>query len=821
MQSVRPAELHSAAPDDMSAVRTGRMPVFRSQRAPMKFSVNWLREFVELPASVEELADLLTFAGMEIEGIEKHGANFDKVVVAEIKASAQHPNADRLSVCQVDDGSGEQRQIVCGAKNYKVGDKVPLALPGAVLVNDLKIKPSKLRGVESQGMLCSPSELGLSADSDGLLILSPDAKIGEPIASLFPEDTILDVEITPNRGDLLSHHGLAREIAAVTGAATPSSRKVEPHAAPPAQGRAGSIQITSAEQCPFYSARRIENVTVGPSPQWLRSKLEAVGLRSINNIVDISNFVMLELGQPTHAFDADKLQGDIVVRLARDGEKFLALDGKTYTLTTQDLVIADQERVVGIGGVMGGEETGVTDSTKNVLLEAAFFSPSSIRRTARTLNLPSDASYRFERRVDPAMILPASERATELIRELAGGNPAPEIITAGTLPEPSPEVSLRYQRCDELLGVSVPKDRVVQILEGFGLEKTQADDDKTSWRIPSFRADLQREADLIEEVVRVFGIANVPLRYRSQFTPESAADRAYDFESALRQRLVARGLSEVRTSALIPRDAALFAEGAVALRNPLSEDHVALRPTLLANLINVLARNVRNGATSIRLFELGRIFSPPDASEKRSLGMACTGEYVSKTHWHSATARKLDLFDLKGIIETVGIEALSFRRSERAGLALSADLFAGSKRIGFVGQLSAANEQLLGATAPILVAEIEIEFESVATQRPTFREIEKFPSVTRDIAMIVPEKLTHAEIVTTIAGAREPLLVSVELFDVFSGKQEQNFGAGKKSMAYTLTYRDKTRTLTNDEITVVHAKIRERLQRELGVELRE
>jgi phenylalanyl-tRNA synthetase beta chain len=509
------------------------------------------------------------------------------------------------------------------------------------------------------------------------------------------------------------------------------------------------------------------------------------------------------------------------VRLAREGEKFLALDGKTYTLTPRDLVIADQERVVGIGGVMGGEETGVTASTKNVLLEAAYFLPSSVRRTARTLNLPSDASYRFERRVDPAMILPASQRATELIREVAGGTPAPDIATAGALPEPPPDVSLRYERCNELIGVPVPKERVVQILERFGLEKTEADETKTSWHIPSFRADLQREADLIEEVVRVFGIGNVPLRYRSQFTPESGADRAYDFESALRQRLVARGLSEVRTSALIPRDAALFAEGAVALRNPLSEDHVALRPTLLSNLSGVLARNVRNGAASIRLFELGRVFSPPDASEKRSLGVVCTGDYISKAHWHSAAARKLDLFDLKGIIEAVGIEKMSFRRSQRAALSLNADIFAGSKEIGFIGQLSAANVQLLGATTPILVAEIDIEPGLVGANRATFREIEKFPSVTRDIAMIVPEKLSHDEISSTIADAREPLLVSVELFDVFSGKQEQNFGTGKKSMAYTLTYRDKTRTLTNDEITVVHAKIRERLQRELGVELRE
>ncbi|HEX4640103.1 MAG TPA: phenylalanine--tRNA ligase subunit beta, partial [Chthoniobacterales bacterium] len=448
----------------------------------MKFSLNWLREFVELPASVDELADLLTMAGIEIEAIEKRGANFDNVVVAQIKASEQHPNADRLSVCQVDDGSGETRQIVCGAKNYKVGDKVPLALPGAVLVGDLKIKPSKLRGIESQGMLCSPSELGLSQDSDGLLILSPEAKIGEPIASLFPEDTILDVEITPNRGDLLSHYGLAREIAALTGAAAPSPRSGEG-----APGWGGSVEIAAPKECPFISFRRIDNVKVGPSPDWLRAKIESVGIRSINNIVDISNFVMAELGQPTHAFDADKLKGAINVRMARDGEKFLALDGKTYALNPDNLVIADEECCVGLAGVMGGEETGVSESTKNTLLEAAWFLPASIRRTARTLNLQSDASYRFERRVDPGMVLTASNRAAELMREIAGANPAAEIATAGKLPSPPADVSLRYQQVDELIGVSVPPYRVDEMLQRFGLQPAKPGKEQSSWRIPSHR----------------------------------------------------------------------------------------------------------------------------------------------------------------------------------------------------------------------------------------------------------------------------------------------------------------------------------------------
>lgn len=784
----------------------------------MKFSVNWLREFVELPANVDQLAELLTLAGIEIEGIEKRGANFDKVVVAQINASTQHPNADRLSVCQVDDGSGQPRQIVCGAKNYKVGDKVPLALPGAVLVGDLKIKPSKLRGVESQGMLCSPSELGLSADGDGLLILSPEAKIGEPIASLFPEDTILDVEITPNRGDLLSHFGLAREISALTGAATPSSRMAQSDAAQPARGRAGSIKISAPSECPFYSARRIDNIKVGPSPDWLRARLESVDLRSINNIVDITNFVMLELGQPLHAFDANKLTGGIKVQLATAGEKFLALDGKTYSLGERDLVIADDARAVGIAGVMGGEDTGVTDSTTTLLLESAFFDPASIRRTARRLSLPSDASYRFERRVDPGMVLAASNRAAELMREVAGANPAAEIATAGALPDSPSDVSLRYEHCNELIGVPVAKERIEKILQNFGLEKARGTDAESSWRIPSHRFDLQRDVDLIEEVVRVFGIENVPLRDRSRFTPESEADRGHDFESALRARLAGRGLAEVRTSKLISRGATAF-ESAIQLRNPLNEDHVALRRSFFPSFLDVLARNVLGGAQRVAIFEVGRVFIPPGEKEERHLGILLWGNSASAAHWRSQN-RILDYFDLKGVIDSV-VPSASFKRVERTDLTLAVDIWRNDERIGFAGQVVSERTKAIGATHPVLFAELNIESIAHASSEQTFREIEKFPAVTRDIAMIVPESLPHEKVSSTIADANEPLLASIELFDVFSGGQEQNFGAGKKSLAYALTYRDKTRTLTNDEITVVHAKIRERLQRELGVELRE
>jgi phenylalanyl-tRNA synthetase beta chain len=414
----------------------------------MKFSVNWLREFVDLPKNAEDVADLLTRAGVETENIETCGAKMDNVIVSQIIASSRHPNADRLSVCEVDDASGAKRQIVCGASNYKVGDKVPLALPGAKLPNGTEIRKSKLRGVESEGMLCSAIELGFGSDAAGLLILSPEAKIGAPISDLFPSDTILDVEITPNRGDLLSHFGLAREIAALTGKklkSTPGEAKVPI--------KKTGVTISATRECPFFSARKIDKVKVGSSPQWLRAKIESVGIRSINNIVDISNFVMLELGQPTHAFDAEKLKGDINVRLARDGERFLALDGKTYSLKKENCVVADQQRAVGIGGVMGGEETGVTESTKSILLETAYFFPASIRKTARELSLPSDASYRFERGVDPEMVLRASARATELIQEIAGGVPAKEIHVAGKIPANPADVSLTYEKCDRVVGI--------------------------------------------------------------------------------------------------------------------------------------------------------------------------------------------------------------------------------------------------------------------------------------------------------------------------------------------------------------------------------
>jgi phenylalanyl-tRNA synthetase beta chain len=779
----------------------------------MKFSVNWLREFVDLPKNPEDIAELLTRAGIETKNIETRGANIDKVIVSQITASSRHPNADRLTVCEVDDGSGTKRQIVCGATNYKVGDKVPLALPGAKLPNETEIRKSKLRGVESEGMLCSPIELGLGEDASGLLILSPDTKVGAPIANLFPTDTILDAEITPNRGDLLSHFGLAREIAALSG------KKLKTTAPEPKiEIEKSGVTIAATRECPVFSLRKIDNVKVGPSPQWLHAKIESVGVRSINNIVDISNFVMLELGQPTHAFDANKLKGGINVRLARDGEKFLALDGKTYSLKPDNCVIADQERAVGIGGVMGGEETGVTDSTKNILLEAAYFLPASIRRTARDLNLQSDASYRFERGVDPDMILRASRRAAELMRDIAGGSPVKEIHVAGELPADPADVSLSYEKCSRVIGVAIDPKTIDEILTRFGMRKTAGTNKSATWKIPSYRRDLQRDVDLIEEILRGYGIDKIPGRTRGRFMPTSAADRSHDVETLfLRDRLTASGLSEVRTSKLISRSASALSE-AMELRNPLSEDHVALRPNLISGLLDVLERNIRAGAESVFIFEIGRAFIPPSGKEERHLGILLWGNVASAPNWRSQARRSLDLFDLKGALECV-IPNLSFRPGQFPDFALAVDICSADERIGFGGQFVASKSS---APGPVLVAEVNADlFLDRGASAKKFRELGRYPAITRDIAMIVPEKLTYAEILRGIEEPAEPLLESVQLFDLFEGTEGTAPSASGKSLAYRLTYRAKNRTLTNEEVTAAHAKIRERLKRELGVTLRE
>jgi phenylalanyl-tRNA synthetase beta chain len=790
----------------------------------MKVSLNWLREFVECPKDSDSLSELLTMAGIEVEGIHTQGVNIEKIVVAQILESERHPNADRLSVCKVDDGSGSPLQIVCGAKNYKVGDKVPLAQAGAVLPGDFKIKVGKLRGVDSQGMMCSAKELGLAEDAEGLLILNADLQPGTPLANVFPSDTILDLEITPNRPDLLSHEGIAREIAALTGRTAKSAHLFSTETAD-----AEALQ-TDAAASPFYTVRTFENTRVSPSPDWLKVRLEAIGLRSINNVVDITNLVLMETGQPLHTFDADKLRGALRVRFARKGEGLEALNGKTYTLTEEDVVIADGSGPVAIAGIMGGQSTAVSDSTTRVMLESATFNPSLIRRTARRLGLSSDSSYRFERGVDVAGVLRGSQRARDLLQELAEAMSGALQTSAGTESmdlgallmglTPVLQVPLRFERIASLLGAPVPEAKIDQILTALGLSKSTG-----GWAVPSFRPDLTREIDLIEEIARVVGIHHFPARTQAWFSESSITDHRHDQLMDWRRRAAGQGLYEARTLTLVSErmsQSPFATRPILRVKNPLNEDQVVLRPTLVPGLLDAAGRNARGGSKCIRLFEVGRVFAAEAGEERTSIAVLLSGP-TQPTSWRPETAREVDLFDLKGVLSKLLNCDVSFKPVAATGyLAVAVHIEICGNLVGMAGQLRPSEARQLDIQGAILAAEIDLE--SLLSQRRSpsvYKALPKFPSVTRDIALIAPRSLAHSEIERILLSAKEELLTGVELFDVFTDAQGIRVPADAKSLAYSLTYRAADRTLTADEVNAAHSRLKQKIASELGVTARE
>ena len=781
----------------------------------MNISLNWLREFVAWNGTPAALGELLVRTGIEVASVATKGADFPQVVVAQILESTQHPNADRLSVCKVDDGSGHPRQIVCGAKNYKVGDKVPLALPGAVLPGDFKIKVGKLRGVESEGMLCSAKELNLAEDSAGLLILPTDAPVGRPISELFRPETIFELEITPNRSDWLSHVGVAREVAAFSNESLNWTR--------PAAGktREGGVIIDDAKLCPFYSVRRIRNVKIGPSPQWLKQRLESIGVRSINNVVDITNFVMMEMGQPLHAFDAAKVDGDIQVRPAQAGEKFLAIDGREYSLSEHHLVIADRANALALAGIMGGERSGVSDATTEVLLESALFQTTSIRRTGRELDLHSDSSYRFERGIDPAGILAASARATQLIVEIAGGEAEEETLVAGELPAANAELTLNTRRVQSLLGLAVSVEEIRRALTGLGLTHVQDGEDTTVWRTPSHRLDLPREVDLIEEVSRVIGIEKITGRLAATPAEPGKADAFYDFQMSVREQLAGQGFSEARTSTLISESMHWLGQPARRLRNPLGEDQAFLRTSLIPGLLSAVERNIRHGARTIALFEVGRTFHAEGAEETSSLAIVLSGENAA-ADWRGEKSRELDWHDAKGVLQSLTSRELIWTKVEaQAPLILAAEIRVGDQSLGLIGQISPAAARAISAKAPILVAELNLETLRTLAENREYREISKFPAVTRDIAIVAPVALAYAEIEGTLRSAKEELLSTVEPFDVFHDPSGVKLPADRKSVAISLTFRAAGRTLTSEEVNISCERLKQELKTKLGVDFRE
>jgi phenylalanyl-tRNA synthetase beta chain len=776
----------------------------------VKISLNWLRDFVDCQLPASDLETLLRRAGLEVAAIHERGVAIDKVVVAEILESVQHPNADRLSVCKVNDGSAHPRQIVCGAKNYKVGDKVPLALPGAVLPGDFKIKPGKLRGVESEGMMCSAKELRLAEDAQGLLILPPESVVGTPLTELFPTETILELEITPNRADWLSHLGVAREISVFTG--SPVKNPAPP--LPAHVEQASRLLSDPTDKATFYTLRKISGVQVAPSPQWLVDRLAAVGLRSINNVVDITNYVLFELGQPLHAFDAAKISGDIRVRAAAEGENFHALDGKEYKLPAGSLVIADNNGPVALAGVMGGEGSGVTESTTDILLECAFFEPSRVRRASRSLGLFSDSSYRFERGVDPEGVATASARAVELILQLAGGTASETIEVAGELP-PRTKISLRHDRVRSVLGFEISDTEIAAALVRVGLINSGG----SEWEIPGYRREILREADLIEEVARVVGIEKIPSRAEGLFAGSSDADLAYDFSMDLRRRLAGMGFHEARTSTLVSNaDAADFG-ASVALKNPFGDDQSQLRNSLLPGLFAAVVRNLDQGAKSIPLFEVGRVFSP--AGEFSRLALVVTGDRFS-ADWRGGATRSWDVFDLLGAVRDLGGIETNPLPTPQSPFGAAAEVFLHGKKIGLLGQLHPGVTRKLGANAPVLAAEFDLAtWRMLVSRDRTTSPLAKFPGSARDIAFTAPLSLPYGEVRSAIESLKEPLLESIGLFDLFTDTKGEKIPADKKSLAVSLSFRSPERTLTAEEVNAATDRIKATLRSRSGIEFRE
>jgi phenylalanyl-tRNA synthetase beta chain len=813
----------------------------------MKVTLNWLKQYVDFNWSPEELTERLTMLGLEVEGVQKISGAFDGIVVAQVVSRDKHPNADKLSVCRVNDGNGE-RQIVCGAQNFKAGDKVPLILPGASLPmkpgdkEPFTIKVGKIRGVESHGMMCSHEELGLDPEAighkqeDGLLILREDAKVGQPFGEYLGRsgsDVVYDLEVTPNRPDLNSVIGIAREIAALTG----NPLRVPEIKLATSGGKAAelvAVRLEDAEACPRYTARVIKGVKIGPSPAWLRDTLEKVGIRSISNVVDVTNYVMLESGQPLHAFDyhliAKGFDGKptIVVRRAAAGEKFKTLDNQERTLTNEMLLIADETKGIALAGVMGGANTEINSATVDVLIESAYFAPVNIRRTSKLLGLRSESSYRFERGADVGICDWASQRAAQLILETAGGQLAEGVVDVEPKSHEEKQITLHFTKAKDLLGIGISHADQVSYLNKLGLKTMAQQPGECTFSVPSWRVDIKREVDLIEEVGRLYGIDKIPSTPPRGALGSHAFDSVYDQISEARRILTGLGLNEAQGQTLISNSEFQISNvESVALANPLSSDMNGLRPSLLPGLIHSMRHNVSRKNYDVALFEIGRVFKNENGQtkENRNVAIAITGQRALPFWAGDERNAKFDAYDLKGLVEEMleqfGLRGLAFgKRAESTALFLesAAVTLGGKLSLGELGQLLPTLAKKYDLRDAVFLAEFNLDL-LLAKRNPakSFKALPPFPSSRRDVAMLVPETVTHDAVLQAVKQAKAANLESVELFDVFRGT---GIAEGQKSLAYAFTYRAADKTLTDADVNSAHEKILGALKTQLNAELR-
>ncbi len=791
----------------------------------MKFSEQWLREWIQPDAGTQDLVDQYTLAGLEVDGTEPVAGEFSGVVVGHVISREQHPDADKLSLCQVTDGT-ETFQIVCGAPNVRAGIKVPMAKIGAVLPGDFKIKKAKLRGVESCGMLCAEAELGLSDASDGLMELPETATVGMDFRDyLNLNDTVIDIDLTPNRADCLSIAGLAREAGVLFRVAV-NGPEVVPVA--PVVSDHVEVEVTAPQACPRFLTRVIRNVRVGAeSPLWMVEKLRRSGIRSIDPVVDITNYVMLEQGQPLHAYDMSRIQGGIRVRMAEDGEKLTLLDGQEVTLTPDTLVIADHARPLGIAGVMGGEDSGVSPDTRDLVLEAAFFSPIALAGKAREYGLHTDASHRFERGVDYNLPRTAIERATQLILDICGGEAAPvsEVVSEGDLPV-SKTITLRRERLAQMLSLELPDGEVEDILRRLGMDVTEVE---SGWQVesPSYRFDMAIEPDLIEEVARIYGYNRLPVRTPSAAVPLATVPEARLGLRDVRRQLIARGYQEVVTYSFISKSQQQIInpdiEG-MTLLNPISEEMAVMRSSLWSGLIGAAGYNLKRQQSRIRLFETGLRFVPgaEGLAQIPTLSMLVCGAREEQS-WTADNSTAVDFFDLKGDIEAL------FARTGEAGVftfapaqhpalhpGQSARILKNSEAIGWIGTLHPETQKKMGVKQPLILAEMDQEAVQ-QRQVPSYTAISRFPEMRRDLALVAELTLPVEQLFAAIREVAGDYLTHLNLFDVYVGK---GIDPDRKSLALGLTWQHPSRTLTDDEVNLSVDQILTHLNDRFGATLR-
>jgi len=779
----------------------------------MKISLNWIKQYIDLnDLTTKDIVDKLTMSGLEVEDVVDENELYKNFIVAEVKSVSKHPNADKLSVCEVFDGK-ETLQVICGAPNVAPGQKVVFAPIGTLIPNgNFQIKKAKIRGVESNGMICAEDELLLSEDHSGIMVLNSTLQAGKPITeALNLNDVIFEIAVTPNRPDALSHVGVARDLSAIFNRDLHLPEIVLKESKIKANEIA-SVEIIDQKNCPRYSAKVVLNVQIKESPEWLKNRLAKIGLRPINNVVDITNFILHELGQPLHAFDLDLLEGKkIIVKSTEQEKEFITLDSKVRKLPQNTLMICDAKREVAIAGIMGGENSEINPSTKNILIESAYFNPSSIRRTSKALQLSTDSSYRFERGTDPSITKYAAERAAQLIFELAGGEVAEGIIDIYPKIIERKEITLRYSRVNKILGYEISKEKIHQILSRLGLALKDLDENSLLVSVPTFRPDIEREIDLIEEIARINGYDNIPVVPKINITLEKKVDQQ-KFEDDVRNIISSFGFYEMINNPLESEWEARLTGNPIFLANPQSAEMSCLRTSLFAGGLNSVKRNLNFGIRNMMLFEIGNVFEKKsdllintfdDISEKQNLILILSGKEEEKT-WYS-DEKFFDFYSLKGFVN-------SFTQKISLDNQLTDLYYSSENEIYSYYFTKNFNNQLVGVggkvkkdvlskfdiNQDVFVFEFDLSvLKKITPELKKYIEPPKFPKIIRDFAFVFDKSVQYLDVKNFILEKASKLLKKVELFDIF---ESETLGGNKKSMAFTLEYFDESRTLTEDEV---------------------